>query len=975
MPDNSKEELKIWEKNLANSDALLNRQEEIINKIIEGEIKIGDTRIAQLDKFFDRYSERLDTVVANKTSELGELYKILEGKLDEFIKNTEKKSQQVTLTHQNRQNAAREEFAATGESGSGNSKDRTAGNTVNDRSSVGEIDYSKRIDEIAKFFQKNTEEQQRSIASSEEAIASTRATSKSLISEMQSDFKEYASKLEKTLAENQAKSAALLQSHSDAQAEAQANELKLAALNITRLDKQQAAADAEAAAINNLIDINAEREYAMLNGGLEAAEAQIRTQYNKDLLDAQKEQAAAQAAYEDRLAREYRRKHNGEITKEALAEIKKEANDKFKYDKDTLDKLAKEREKQRDKEARMADAKARSQALDTLTSKESSFAEKREALKALTQDEAGNTDGGKIAAATVAALDKGVKALSSFAQQLNTQIDEIAYNKGFVDTRLQGSNMATHKGSYWDQISKDMMAVGAVNPYFKQEDFAKNIKSLIDTGIAFDLEQRAFLATISDKIANTFNVADASLLKLVRIQQEDSSAGRLGMESALNAFLNNMYENTEYLKGVADSVRSSLYEMEALMTGASATEVEFQVQKWMGSLYSVGMSDTAVNAIASAFGKISSGQIDGLTEGGTGSLLVMAANDAGLSIADILTDGIDSSETNMLLQSVVNYLADLYESSEDNKVVQQQLANVFGVKASDLKAATNLATSTSSIAGTSMTYDDMLGRLFTMAGSMGSRTSIGEMIANVIANGKYTLSGSIASSPVANIMYQFASILQDTTGGIAIPAISVMGNMVDLHTTVADLIRVASLGTGILGSMGSIVSGLSNSFSGQSMLQQLGIESGSGLAVTPRGDGSLALTTTTGVSVSDSGYVGNSSGSDVKDSTFQEAEDNKKQLMIEAKEEEENNQIDSINTTVLKIYELLDDVANGKSSLKVKVEGYGLTRAGSSGAGSAAMGGVAGLNSANGGNMSTSSGSFSSSGIGGNIDIGNWIMV
>jgi hypothetical protein len=74
-----------------------------------------------------------------------------------------------------------------------------------------------------------------------------------------------------------------------------------------------------------------------------------------------------------------------------------------------------------------------------------------------------------------------------------------------------------------------------------------------------------------------------------------------------------MYENTEYLKDVASSVRGSLLEMEALMEGKAATEVEYQVQKWMGSLYSVGMSQEAVQGIAGALGKIAAGQIDGLT--------------------------------------------------------------------------------------------------------------------------------------------------------------------------------------------------------------------------------------------------------------------------------------------------------------------------------------------------------------------------
>jgi hypothetical protein len=410
--------------------------------------------------------------------------------------------------------------------------------------------------------------------------------------------------------------------------------------------------------------------------------------------------------------------------------------------------------------------------------------------------------------------------------------------------------------------------------------------------------------------------------------------------------------------------------MQSLMEGAEAAEVEYQVQKWLGSLYSVGMSDTAVNSISTTLGQIASGQIEGLINGGTGNLVVMAANEAGLSIADILTEGIDSKKTNELMQAVVNYLAEIAESSKDNNVVQQQLAGVFGVKASDLRAATNLAAKDSigAIYGKSMTYDNMLNTLFTMAGSMGNRTSMAEMMTNFWANGQYTLASGMASNPVSYFIYKMASLVDDAAGGIDLPFLNVMGFGIDLNTTVADLMRVAAVGGGILGSIGPLISGLGNSFSGQRMLKQLGISSGSGLTVTPRGDGGGGASTGGGgSSTSGSGYVGNSSGSDIKNSTIQESEDSKKQQMVEAKEEEEANQVNVLNTTVLKIYELLDDVAHGNGCFRVKVEGYGLTKAG---AGNSSLGGVGALDNSS--SSTLSSGGVNSKSISGSIDFGGW---
>ena len=707
------------------------------------------------------------------------------------------------------------------------------------------------------------------------------------------------------------------------------------------------------------------------------------------LVEANEKKKAALIA---KLELEHKKKNNGQITALERQGIIDKVNKEFQLSEENIKKLRKEQLKAEKDEAKK-EKQAHRQKTDSIVSapltKENSLLQHIKDLSKASEEKTTDGSGGKK---LVAALDTAVATLGTLLAKLEKTIDSVAMYKGDIDTRLQGSKNEQFKGSYWGQLTKDMMSVGAVTPYFKQEKFAENIKSLVDQGIAFDLKQRAFLMTIQEKIANTFNVADGTLLRLVRIQQEDSTAGRLGMESALNSFLNNMYENTEYLKTVAEGVRSSLQEMEALMTGAEATEVEYQVQKWMGSLYSVGMSQEAVNNISSALGQIAAGQVDALTNGsGSGNLLVMAANRAGKPISEILAEGLDAQETNELLQAAVDYLAELAEASKDSRVVQQQLASVYGVKASDLKAALNLTSdgvSSDNIFKEYLTYDNMLKQLNDMAGTMHLRTSLGEMMQNVWANGQYTLASSMANNPAAYLLYKVASLLDATTGGIPLPFISAAGFGVDLETTVADLMRVASLSTGIIGSFGQMIEGLSNSFSGQSMLEQMDIKQGSGLKVNIRGtgDGITASEASGGgaQTTSSSGYVGNSSGSDIKESTIQEAEDSKKQQMIEALEEEQAHQIDYINENVLKIYELLDEVTNGKKAFNVKVAGYGLTSNGSlvgSQGGASGQLNVTTSNSGSnnlGGNTSSSSGSSSSESnytITKGIDLGGWTMM
>ncbi len=518
------------------------------------------------------------------------------------------------------------------------------------------------------------------------------------------------------------------------------------------------------------------------------------------------------------------------------------------------------------------------------------------------------------------AVNAAMGALANLAQQINNQTDKIGEKQAPIDTRLQGSSTNDKiLGSYWKQLARDMNKIGAVNPYFTQEDFASNIETLVNKGISFDIKQRAFLMTIQEKIANTFNAADGTLLRLIRIQQQDTTAGRLGMESALNSFLNSMYETSEYLTDVASSVRGSLEEMQALMEGAAGTELEFQVQKWMGSLYSVGMSQDAVQSIAQTFGQIASGDVSGLTGSGTGNLLIMAANEAGMSIADILQDGLNADETNKLMQAMVNYLAEIAETSSDSRVVQQQLASVYGVKASDLKAATNLASSIKDVSKQDLTYSGMLGQLNKMANSMILRTSTGEMLSNVWGNVQYTMATQMANDPILYMLPRIATLLEDYAGGIDIPFINVMGFGLDLNTSVAQLMNVAAMSGSILGALGPMISGLSAAVSGSAMLSLAGINTSGKAPVIARGAPAV-FQNVSGSSLSESGYIGNSSGEDVKNATLQDAEDSKKKQMVEAKEEESSDDVVmKSQLAVVSIYNLLEEVAHGSQSLRVRL--------------------------------------------------------
>lgn len=86
----------------------------------------------------------------------------------------------------------------------------------------------------------------------------------------------------------------------------------------------------------------------------------------------------------------------------------------------------------------------------------------------------------------------------------------------------------------------------------------KRVSDLAESGIAYNIEERAYLATLTDRMVTTFDVLDASLTRLIRLQQADLTASQLGSEATLTQFLNSRFKDTSYLTDVYDSVSNAI---------------------------------------------------------------------------------------------------------------------------------------------------------------------------------------------------------------------------------------------------------------------------------------------------------------------------------------------------------------------------------------------------------------------------------
>lgn len=689
------------------------------------------------------------------------------------------------------------------------------------------------------------------------------------------------------------------------QDETELNNLKLSNLaRLGNLKKQQEKEilDAAIAANRRIIDDRAAQQK-------KAVDEEIDRETKKRIAAARDAAKAANGGKGKKLTKEEKDRIAAQVKAEAEAK-KKNIDQLAEYEKKLAEQNAKkelEDAKKRKKSELEAEAKERA---NTLFGKGKTLGERAGALKEMfTTNEDGVNNG----------MKELMSAISDMAKQLEQQMDDIASKKSAIDTRLQGSSNDKRMGSYWDQMTKDITGFAGISPLIKQSAVADRVADMVGKGIAFNVEQRAVLDVVKDKIATTFDAANGTLLRLVRIQQQDTTAGRLGMESALTAFLNNMYETTEYMQGLANTVKGSLEEAMSLMTGENALSFEYQIQKWLGSLSSVGMSDSAVQGLAGVLGQVASGKLEGVTSGGQGNLVIMAANQAGLNMSDILNKGLDQNTTNSLMNAMVDYLAKIYTDAGDSKVIQQQIASVYGLSASDLKAAVNLSSSRQAVARDGLDYNSAMGRLYSMAGSMGSRTSLGEQLSNMWENVKYSMSAGMANNPITYSLFKMSGMLKDTTGGIDFSLPMVMGSGTAQTFNVADIMRVGALSGGIISSMASIIGG-GGGLTGKSILNSIGLK-GNGISTVTRGTGN-SLSTMGGMTVSESGsMVGNSNSDDVTNKSMTDQTDSAKNDTASAVDESDETKLSDVDSHVVTIIELLRNITDGHSILKVAVDG------------------------------------------------------
>lgn len=290
----------------------------------------------------------------------------------------------------------------------------------------------------------------------------------------------------------------------------------------------------------------------------------------------------------------------------------------------------------------------------------------------------------------VAILESVNKTIASIGSSLINIVDKnigvYSQYMGKVTARLQSLDTST--GKSFDTVVDKISTLGT-SPYINQKELYANIDKLSSEGISYNLEERAFLATLSDKIVNSFDAGNSTLTRLIRLYQEDFTQAMLGSEAWLTQLFNSMYEDTSYLKNIDDNILSALTDVMATLDRSDALEFQYNVQKWLGSLYEVGVSGDTLLGIASAINALGTGNAGAFESSNSSTLLNLAIARSDYSLADILTKGLTGEAVNDILKSVVELLFDIKENTS-NQATLNAYANVMGVSLSDIRGFYNL---------------------------------------------------------------------------------------------------------------------------------------------------------------------------------------------------------------------------------------------------------------------------------------------
>ena len=374
---------------------------------------------------------------------------------------------------------------------------------------------------------------------------------------------------------------------------------------------------------------------------------------------------------------------------------------------------------------------------------------------------------------TLRDINRNFASWASNVDSFINSIEKIAYNMNGTTNDVYV--MAT-------QLSNVLGASSIVS----QKAVYEKLTSLILSGITYNSAQRAFLATLADDIGSQFSSYVGTLNNITRLYGEDVTARGLAMETSMKSYLTTAFNNSEYLVQQFSTVMNNFSDAMSWMSTENAFSTEASIQKWLGSFYSAGGSSSTVSGLSSALNALGSGNINAMSNNNYLNLILMAASRANLSYADILINGLTEETTNILMSSLFEYMASLGDA---NGVVRSELARIFGITVTDIKAASSKALQEIDVVSTRVSTN-IYETLFANLEGYIPET---KKISNFIDNFSYSLMVGLGTSPEMYTVYKIASLANNITDAFGLSSFEIGGVSIE---NILGLVKLTSLGIG-----------------------------------------------------------------------------------------------------------------------------------------------------------------------------------
>ena len=474
-------------------------------------------------------------------------------------------------------------------------------------------------------------------------------------------------------------------------------------------------------------------------------------------------------------------------------------------------------------------------------------------------------------------------AVNSFAEKFG-QIQQAGKDYADYVERIEVGLIGSTKN--YNNVTNKLDKVFSMNAFFSMKDALDRTTEMIEKGISSNVELRASLDVFSEKIVKTFDAMDETLLRIVRIQGQDSTMARLGMESLLKEYLTSNFENSEYLGSLYDQVSATLLEAESLRTREEAVGLEYAIQKWLGSMSSIGVSDATILALAQGLGYLGSGDVSSLVGNNALQQLMAISVQRGSekSYGELLASGsLNAKDVSSILTGFYGLVKEISDSG--NMVAMKQYADLFGLSMSDIMSVLKLTDEqVAYISQDMISYSNAIQRVNDELSfsNVWARTSKSGLIQNIKDNAMASLGLTMANSLAMNIMYdmidQVADIVDMFTTGIEVDPFGVGGSV---KIDAGGLIRGITAATTLAGQYATHLGALGNMFN----LRDLGNED-EGVRIVLQGGSTGLSQVKSGTVTTEATYIGNTSKSAVYETVNQESKASASSIINEDIDEE-----------------------------------------------------------------------------------------